>query len=28
VTSDTWDVSAVTLADELGAIERVGALLP
>jgi hypothetical protein len=25
--SDTWDVSSVTLADELAAIERVGALL-
>ena len=27
VASDTWDVSAGTLADELGTIERVGALL-
>jgi hypothetical protein len=25
--SDTWDVSSVTLADELAAIDRVGALL-
>jgi hypothetical protein len=27
VASDTWDVSVVTLTDELGAIERLGALL-